>query len=68
MLTNEPWRDEDRRQQALEDHMSMFPVCASCGHSLMNFETVIYLDGKYYCDKCAIIHTNDEMREAEGLN
>lgn len=46
----------------------MFPVCASCGHSLMNCETVIYLDGKYYCDECAIIHTNDEMREAEGLN
>lgn len=68
MLTNEPWLDEERRQQALEDHQSMFPVCASCGHSLMNCDTVIRISNNYYCDNCADVLTNDEMREAEGID
>lgn len=68
MITSEPWRDEQARQDALEARQSMFPVCIECGHSLMNCETIIRIDKAYYCDQCADILTNDEMREAEGID
>lgn len=63
----EAWIYEQERQERLEAHMAKFPVCKSCGHSLMNCETVIRIDNNYYCDDCADVLTNSEMREAEGI-
>ena len=67
-MRNEPWIDKQDRQEQLEAHQSMFPVCAECGRSLMNCSTVIRLHYEYYCDECAEIMTNSEMRESEGID
>ena len=64
----EPWLCEQERQEQLEAHMAKFPVCKICGHSLMNCDTVIRIANNYYCDKCADVLTNDEMREAEDID
>lgn len=64
---NEPWQDEQNRQEALEAHMALFPSCKICGHCLMNDDTVIRIGNDYYCDCCAEVMTNEEMREAEDI-
>lgn len=64
----EPWLDEQARQEALEAHIAQFPVCEKCGCTLMNCETVVWVLNKYFCDSCARVMTNDEMREEEGID
>lgn len=68
MLSSEPYKDEQRYQEELEAHMAKFPVCKSCGNSLMNCDTIIRIGHDYYCDDCATVLTNDEMREAEDID
>ena len=73
MLTNEPWRDEQARQDAMEAYAAKFPVCDLCGHSLVASSTVILIEGrfdnkKWYCDECARVLTNDEMQEVLGID
>ena len=73
MLTNEPWRDEQARQDAMETYAAKFPVCDLCGHSLVANSTVILIEGrfdnkKWYCDECARVLTNDEMQEVLGID
>lgn len=67
-IRNEPWQDEQNRQEALEAHMALFPSCKICKHCLMNDDTVIRIGNDYYCDCCAEIMTNEEMREAEDID
>jgi predicted RNA-binding Zn-ribbon protein involved in translation (DUF1610 family) len=67
MYSNEPWEDEQARQDELEKHQSRFPNCEQCGYPLMNEDKVIKIGHKYYCDACAEVLTNDEMRK-ELLN
>jgi len=68
MLSSEPYKDEQKYQEELEAHMVKFPVCKSCGYSLMNCDTIIRIGHDYYCDDCATVLTNDEMREAEDID
>lgn len=73
MLTNEPWKDEQARQDAMEAYAAKFPVCDLCGHSLVASSTVILIEGrfdnkKWYCDECARVLTNDEMQEVLGID
>lgn len=68
MYSNEPWEDEQARQDAMEAHMALFPTCEICGASLMNEEPVIHMKERWYCSDCAEVMSNDEMREAEGLD
>lgn len=73
MLTNEPWRDEQARQDAMEAYAAKFPVCDLCGHSLVANSTVILIEGrfdnkKWYCDECARVLTNDEMQEVLSID
>lgn len=67
-MTSEPWRDEQNRQEALEAHMAQFPSCEECGRNLMDEDTVIYIKGKWYCDRCADIMSNDDMRSYIGVD
>lgn len=66
-VRNEPWMDEEERQQRLSAHMDLFPVCHECGMSLMNEDRVIRIGSRYYCDCCAEVMTNEEMREMEDI-
>ena len=66
-LSNSPEWDEQRRQEALEAHMAKFPNCEECGRSVMNCDVVVRIKSKYYCEYCAEVMTNDEMREAEDI-
>ena len=73
LYTNEPWRDEQARQDAMEAYAAKFPVCDLCGHSLVASSTVILIEGrfdnkKWYCDECARVLTNDEMQEELGID
>lgn len=73
LYTNEPWRDEQARQDAMEAYAAKFPVCDLCGHSLVASSTVILIEGrfdnkKWYCDECARVLTNDEMQEVLGID
>ena len=72
MYSNEPERDEQARQDAMESYAAKFPVCDLCGHSLVASSTVILIEGrfgnkKWYCDECARVLTNNEMKESEGI-
>ena len=64
----EPWEDEQERQEQLEAHMSRFPVCNECGRSLINMDVCVRIKNDWYCEYCATVMTNDEMREEEGLD
>lgn len=68
MYTNEPWRDEQARQDAMEAYMSKFPCCEICGDSLMEEDCCVRIQHKWYCGGCAEVMSNSEMREAEGLD
>lgn len=65
--SDDPANDEMDYYNALGAHQERFPKCECCGKSLMNVDTIIRLKDNYYCDFCADVLTNDEMREAEGL-
>lgn len=64
----EPWEDEQERQEQLEAHMAKFPTCTICGRSLMNMDVCVRIRNDWYCEYCAEVMNNDEMREEEGLN
>jgi ribosomal protein L37AE/L43A len=68
MLTNEPWIDEDRRQAKLEAHMNLFPVCAECGRTMMNSSLCVHIKNRWYCDICADVVDNSEMRSDLGID
>ena len=68
MPMREPWMDEQERQEKLEKHQSMFPVCEECGRLLMNSDKCFRIGLKWYCDWCAEVMTNSEMRESEGID
>lgn len=63
----DPWLDEQERQEQLEAHMAKFPICTICGRSLMNCDVIVKIKEKYYCDMCADVMTNDEMRDEVGI-
>jgi len=65
--SDNPALDAERYYEELEAHQNKFPVCESCGISLMNEDRVIKIGHDYYCDDCARVMTNDEMREEEDL-
>ena len=73
MYSNNPWRDEQARQDAMEAYSALFPVCATCGRSLVNCDTVVLMERRFsaenwYCDECSQILTFDELKERLGID
>ena len=68
VMSDNPWMDEQERQHALEVHMAMFPICSECGRSLMNMDVCIRVKNNWYCEYCADVMNNSEMREYIGID
>ena len=68
MYSNEPWKDEQARQDAMEAYAALFPECAICGNSLVNSSVAVKIKGKFYCEECVEIMTHDEVMEECGID
>lgn len=51
MRTDDPIRDSMARDAEYELWLSDRPICQCCGEHIQD-ESAVYLDGKWYCDKC----------------
>lgn len=57
----EAYVQEERRQQAWDEHLEKLPTCCICGHKIMDGEEVHESKGRCVCADCM-----DELAENVG--
>ena len=68
VMSDNPWLDEQNRQDELEAHMNKFPNCAECGRTMMDSDICVRIKHRWYCDRCADVVDNSEMRSDLGID
>lgn len=57
MLTDDPIRDEERRQAERDAKCAAAPRCCHCNCSIYPHDTYLEIDGMIYCDPCVAYGT-----------
>jgi hypothetical protein len=57
MLTDDPIRDEERRQAEWDAKCDAAPKCCHCSRSVYPHDTYLEIDGMIYCEPCVTYGT-----------
>lgn len=57
MLTDDPIRDEERRQAEWGTKCAAAPHCCHCNGSIYPHDTYLEIDGMIYCEPCVAYGT-----------
>jgi hypothetical protein len=57
MLTDDPIRDEERRQAEWDRKCDAAPRCCHCNSSIYPHDTYLEIDGMIYCEPCVAYGT-----------
>lgn len=63
MLTDDPVRDEERRQKEWDDKCDAAPRCCHCNNSVYPHDTYLEIGDMIYCEPCVAYGTKfvDEL-------